>query len=358
MTSYPRASIDLQGIRENAARMKEMCEDRDIELTGVVKGSAGNLKVAEAFVEGGVDSLGDSRLRNIERFRREGIEAEFMLLRLPDPEEADRTVELADISLNSEIVTLKALSRAAEKKGIKHRVIIMVDVGDLREGIMQDSAAEFFSQALNLSGIDVLGLGTNVGCYGGVLPTYDNTHELIDLRSILEEKLSCQLPVISGGNTATTILMEKEKMPAEINNLRVGEGIIQGTDITHQRSLKDFNRNNITVSARIIELKEKPSKPRGELGRDAFGGKPEFKDKGLRRRAILAIGRQDVRVDGLYPSADGAEIIGASSDHLLVDVTDIERTVKTGDIMEFKADYGAMLAAMTSPYLEKVYLPE
>jgi predicted amino acid racemase len=116
------------------------------------------------------------------------------------------------------------------------------------------------------------------------------------------------------------------------------------------------NQDNFTLSAQIIELKEKPSVPRGKIGHDAFGNKPEFEDKGQRRRAIIAIGRQDVKVDGLVPLVEGAEIIGASSDHLLVDVTDVKQELNVGGELEFRLDYGAMLAVMTSPYVSKNYI--
>ena len=358
MTSLPAVNIDLQGIRANAARMKEICDAGDISLTGVVKGAAGDVRAAEAFLEGGIESLGDSRLRNLKIFQEAGLGAEYMLLRLPDPHEAEQVVELADISLNSELTALQALARAARKKSDEHKVVIMIDVGDLREGLWEDEIEDFFSRAQKLEGINIAGLGTNVGCYGGVLPTYDNTRRLIEIRERISADFGLKLPLISGGNTATTLLLQKGEMPPAVNHLRVGEGILQGTDVTHQRQLEEFNNQNITLSARIIELKQKPSVPLGPTGHDAFGGKPEFEDRGIRKRAILAVGRQDIRIAGLNPIRPGAEIIGASSDHLLVDVTAVADDLTAGDRLEFELSYGAMLAAMTSPYVSKNYLDE
>lgn len=358
MIAYPRMNINLAGIKENAAKMKDMCDEQGINLTGVVKGAAGDANVARAFLQGGIKSLGDSRLRNIKHLQENGIEAEYMLLRLPDPEEAEKVVKLADISLNSELKTLRNLSRAAEKLNKSHRVIIMVDVGDLREGLWENELDDFMERALELPKIEIAGLGTNVGCYGGVLPTRKNTEKLLQYQESLQAKYSINLPIVSGGNTATTILLNKAEMPDGINHLRVGEGILQGTDVTHQRQLPEFNQQNITVSARIIELKEKPSVPVGKTGHDAFGGKPEFADRGIRKRAILALGRQDIRLDGLTAVKAGAEVIGASSDHLLVDITEVESRFKVGDTMEFELGYGAMLAGMNSPYTSKIYQEE
>lgn len=358
MIDYPRMNINLKSIEENAARMKSICDKNGINLTGVVKGAAGDENVARAFLQGGIESLGDSRLRNIWHFQEKGIEAEYMLLRLPDPCEAEKVVSLADISLNSELATLEALEQAASRLNKTHRVIIMVDVGDLREGLWEDELEDFMAETLELSAVQIEGLGTNLGCYGGVLPTGENTEKLLAYRDRLEEKFSIDLPIISGGNTATTILIDKNEMSEEVNHLRVGEGILQGTDVTHQRELSDFNQQNITAAARIIELKAKPSVPEGKTGHDAFGGKPEFEDKGVRQRAILALGRQDIRIDGLTAVAPGAEVIGASSDHLLVDLTDVQEKLKVGDTMEFELSYGAMLAGMNSPYTKKCYQKE
>ncbi len=356
MKNLPCTNINLTRITENSRQMKAKCSSLGIELTGVVKGGAGDIRIAEAFLAGGIKKLGDSRLKNIRAFKKAGLEAEYLLLRLPHPGLADEVVELADVSLNSELTTLQALGEAARARNRHHKSIIMIDLGDLREGVLPAEISDFMNSARQISGIEIIGLGTNVGCYGGVLPTPENTRELIELKEQLEADLSAELEVISGGNTATTNLLDQGKMPAGVNHLRVGEGILQGTDITNQREIPGFNQHNITLSAAIIELKRKPSVPRGTLGYDAFGQKPSFVDKGKRLRAILAVGRQDVRIDGLKPCLAGAEIIGASSDHLLLDVTETDVDLTVGDTLDFELDYGGMLSALTSPYLARNYL--
>jgi len=351
----PRVNIKLKNIEENANNMVEKCEKKDIKLTGVVKGSAGDLKVASAFIRGGVKSIGDSRIKNIKKLREAGFEEEMVLLRLPQLSEVEEVVEDVDITLISELKTIKALNNKAKSKGKKQGIIVMVDVGDLREGVLPDDLEEFFAQIVDLEAIDIKGIGTNVGCYGGVLPSKENTKILVDLKEKLEKEFNIKLPLISGGNTATSKLIDNDQLPEGITNFRIGEGILQGTDITHQRKIKGQNQDNFTLSAKIIELKEKPSVPKGKIGHDAFGNKPQFEDKGIRLRAILAIGRQDVKVDGLTPMLEKAEIIGASSDHLLVDLTEINRNFQVGDELEFSLDYGAMLAVMTSEYVYKTY---
>lgn len=356
MVKTPRVNINLQNIEENARILKERCRVRGIELTGVVKGAAGDLRVAEAFVKGGIKSLGDSRLQNIIALREAGFQEELVLLRLPQLTEVDEVVRFADVSLISEVETIQALSEAAVKTEKRHKVIVMVDVGDLREGVLPEDLEGFFARIIDLPGIEIKGIGTNVGCYGGVLPSRENTEILLDLREKLEKTFPLKLPLISGGNTATTILLDDDRLPEGINHLRVGEGILQGTDITNQRLIVGLNHNNFVLTARIIELKEKPSVPKGKIGHDAFGNVPEYPDRGNRLRAILAVGRQDIKLDGLTPLLENAEILGASSDHLILDVTDVAEELKVGDEIDFYLDYGAMLRAMTSPYVYKHYL--
>lgn len=353
----PRVNINLKKIKENALIMKKKCRDKGIKLTGVVKGAAGDLQVFNTYIEAGITSIGDSRLQNIIKFRKAGYKGEVVLLRLPQQNEVTEVIKYVDISLVSEVMTIKALSRQAVEYGKKHGIIVMVDVGDLREGVLPEDIFQFFSQIIDLPGIEIKGLGTNVGCYGGVLPSRKNTRKLVELKESLEKEYSIKLPVISGGNTATTVLLDEGSLPEGINNFRVGEGILQGSDVTNQRFIKGLNHNNFTLTATIIELKKKPSVPIGEIGHDAFGNKPHFPDRGVRRRAILAIGKQDVKIDGLTPIGDNnIEILGASSDHLLVDITDSSKVYKVGDTIDFYLDYGAMLSVMTSSYVYKNYI--
>ena len=107
----------------------------------------------------------------------------------------------------------------------------------------------------------------------------------------------------------------------------------------------------MTLVSEVIESKIKPSVPYGEICQDAFGNVPEFKDQGQIRRAILGVGLQDVLVSGLTPRSD-VEILGASSDHIIVNAKNINLNV--GDEIEFDLNYGALLSAMTSPYVNKI----
>jgi predicted amino acid racemase len=72
------------------------------------------------------------------------------------------------------------------------------------------------------------------------------------------------------------------------------------------------------------------------------------------RRAILALGMQDVDISAIK-SRVKVNVLGASSDHLILDARD--SGLEVGVEVRFDVNYGALLRAMTSPYVEKVYLP-
>ena len=90
-------------------------------------------------------------------------------------------------------------------------------------------------------------------------------------------------------------------------------------------------------------------------GANAFGEHPTFESQGDQIRGICKIGRQDTVADGLTPRDGDIKIIGASSDHLIVDLTHA-REYRVGDVLEFTPDYGALLRAYTSAYVARGYI--
>lgn len=349
----PYVTIDLEKIAHNARTITRLCARHGIAVTGVTKGTCGLPEVARAMLHGGVVSIGESRLQNIHRLRASGITTSYMLLRLPPLSEVDDVVTSVDISLNSEVAVLAALSAAACRRGLVHAVIIMVDLGDLREGVWPDDLLPFVRDMITLPGIRLVGLGTNLSCYGGVVPSEDNMQQLVDYASQLERTFGVHLPYISAGNSSALPLIATGKMPRRVNHMRIGEGILLGRETIHRTAWPDTFQDAFRLYAEVIEWKEKPSVPIGETSEDAFGRQPTFADRGERVRAILDIGREDVDVAGLQPFDARLTILGASSDHLLVDVTAAAGAIQVGDEITFSLNYSALLAVMTSPYVAK-----
>lgn len=349
---FPRIEIDLYKLRKNTEKMIELCRKNGVEVAGVTKVFCAYPQAAAAMVEGGISLLADSRIENLKKLKE--LHVKKLLLRLPMPSQVEDVVRYADISLNSELSTLRLLGKAALAQGKVHEIILMVDMGDLREGIWPDKVDSFMKEAVKIKGLAIMGFGTNLTCYGGVIPDEDNLGALVSIARKMEAEYMLDLEYISGGNSSSIYLLSQGRMPEGINNLRLGESIVLGRETAFGKQLEGFFDDVFVVKGEIVELKEKPTVPIGNIGMDAFGNKPEFKDKGIVKRAIIAMGRQDIDPDGLNPIDGCISILGGSSDHTILDVTNCKKEYQVGDCVSFKVDYGCLLKAMTSPYVEKV----
>lgn len=355
MTTIAQATVtvDLDKIAANA---RTVCDALPgIEVVGVTKVACGSPEVARAMLAGGVAGLADSRLENIAGLREAGIDVPMWLLRAPTPALAGETVRLADVSLASEIATVEALDAAAALLGRRHGIIAMVDLGDLREGLMPADVPAFLEDVQRMPHIRLAGLGTSLTCYGAVVPSEENLGELVSLAADAARQVGREL-IVSGGMSSSIELAVAGRMPAGITNLRIGESILLGVSTVTREPILDMHTDAITLAAPIIECKRKPSSPRGELAQDAFGDRPAFEDRGERLRAICAIGRQDVPPGGLRLLDPRVEVLGASSDHLILDVHDLGQAPAIGETIGFVPDYSATLRLFTSPYVQKVYL--
>lgn len=354
----PRLEIHPARIAENARDIIRLCHSRQIQVACVGKVICAHPDVMRTLEESGADMLADSRLENLAAIRKTGTPLPLMMLRIPTPSRLQEVVQFSDISLVSDAGTIERLSQVAVSMEKKYKIILMIDLGDLREGIWPDQTEQVLRRVINLPNIEVTGLGANLACYGGVIPTSEKMQQLVDLRNEMEKTLSISLPVLCGGNSANLPLLLAGGMPPEINLLRIGESILLGRNVLDRSALPGTRQDTFHLVAEIIELELKPSIPIGPRGQDAFGGEPEFVDRGVRKRAICNIGRQDVVIDNLIPVDPGVIVLGGSSDHLLLDVEDAEHSYKTGDEVAFLPGYGALLAASTSPYVKKVVTPE
>ena len=354
---YPRLLINLSKIRHNTEYLVKLLGSKNIDVAVVTKVFCAEKKIVDTLLDCGIKYLADSRLENIKSYPKNAPKT--ILLRLPSLSEAMRVVTCCSISLVSEKKTINALAEAAEEVKLVHGVILMVDLGDLREGVyfrdekllLETAELIHSKRSLNFHGI-----GVNLTCYGSVLPTRDNMDLLIKTAKKVEDKLQTKLPVISGGNSSSLYLFHKDEMPDEITNLRLGESIVRGYETAYGKPFQGLETDAITLQAEIVEIMDKPSYPEGEIGINAFGEKIHYNDIGMRKRAILAIGRQDIDHDGLECLEPNIKIIGASSDHLLVDVTDSSKDLAVGDILDFSLSYGAILSGFTSKYVYKTYV--
>ncbi|NCF18187.1 MAG: alanine/ornithine racemase family PLP-dependent enzyme [Haliea sp.] len=353
MMPSPRLTFDLDRIEHNARTITGLCGDHGIRVTGVTKCVCGHPAVARAMLRGGVADIGDSRLENIRRMREAGIESPFVLVRLPPLSGAEQVVECTDASLNSEPALLRRLSVAADDRGQVHEVMLMVDLGDLREGLWPSDLPSVVAEAAQLPGIRVRGLGVNLACFAGVVPTEKHMNRLVSLAEEIEESLGIELAYISGLNSSGLELLEAGSVHPRVNHARIGEAILLGRETTQRRPWPGTHQDAFTLHAEVLELKTKPSQPVGERGEDAFGGTPRFEERGDILHALLNVGREDVDVAGITPLVPGVRILGASSGYLILDVSALAGKLRIGGELTFALNYSALLRAMTSEYVKK-----
>lgn len=353
MSEKATVTIDLAKITDNARRVVDALGGR--EVIGVTKVTCGSPEVARAMLLGGVSGLADSRLENLAGLRAAGISAPLWLLRAPVPALAEKTVSLADVSLESEIETVVALDAAAGRLGRSHSVVAMVDLGDLREGMMPGDLPAFVERVEALPNIVLHGIGVSLTCYGAIVPTAENLGELIALTQTAEALTGRRL-YVSGGMSSSLDALVEGTLPKRVDGLRIGESIILGVSTVTREPLLGLHTDAIIAEAPVIEVMRKPSKPRGISAQDAFGGRPVFEDRGERLRAICAIGRQDAPPEGLRPLDAGVEVLGASSDHLVLDVDAMTPPPRVGDTLRFVPDYSATLRLFTSQYVDKRFV--
>ncbi len=350
--STPEIIIDLDKIAHNVRTLKKLYSTRGISIAGVTKVMSGNARLAKILVQNGLEILADSRITNIKKMWCDGVNAKFVLLRTL-LSEVEEVVKYAHISLNSDLSIIRALSKAAEKKNTVHQIILMIELGDLREGIMPIELNDVVRDILKLQGIKLVGIGTNLACFAGVKPDEKKMRQLSSIAEDLEKRFSISLPIISGGNSANYNWFMSTTDLGRINHLRVGESLYLGCEPLEKLPIPELSIDAFTLYAEVIESGMKPSAPKGETGMDAFGSKPEFKDYGSVQRAILAIGKQDVMTDGLTPPI-GMTIIGANSDHLILNTH--KTNLKVGDTVAFSINYGSLLSVMHSNTVAKKYV--
>ena len=353
MNKYPRLEIDLSKLKHNIDKIVEKCGERGISVSGVIRGFNGIVEMTKIYNQTGCTSIATSRIEQIIEAKEAGVTGPFSMVRIPMLSEVDDIVEHCDFSLNSEKVVLDAINDACIKQGKRHGVVLMADLGDLREGFWdKDEMVKIARYVENqLSNVDLRGVGTNLGCYGSVKATPEKLEELVEIAEKIESGIGRQLEIISGGATTTLPIVFNGTVPKRINHLRVGEGIILAYDLMIQFGidLSFMNQDVFTLQAEVIEVKDKPSFPVGELSFDAFGQVGEYEDRGIRRRALVALGKVDFAfTDMLITRNKNIEVLGASSDHLILDVEECKDDIKVGDIIEFDLCYATMVYATSS----------
>lgn len=356
MGKRPALIVNHENLRHNMSTVVGWCREAGIDVAGVIKVTTGLASVALDYESCGAKWIASSRLEQLVRAKEAGVRIPLLMIRVPMLSEVEEMVQVCDFSLQSSIETLNAVEEAARKNGKKHNVILMADLGDLREGFFEKeelvNTADYVENKLEC--VHLAGIGTNLGCVGSVKPTKEKMDMLAEWAEAVEDKIGRPLEIVSGGATSSLLPLFDGVMNPKVNMLRIGAvshiGPLEDIRTCYGREEADVLSDECFVlEAEVIETNVKPTHPIGELGVDAFGKKATYVDRGRRRRAILAVGRADYGdIDDLVPDLEGAEVTMASGDHTILDIEDCKEQLHVGDVVRLKLKYSAVMRLTTS----------
>ena len=355
-----RVTVNLEALLHNYRTIQEWMRKHGASWTAVTKVLCGNEDVLQALGAMGMQSVGDSRLSNLRTVKKVLDESECWYMRVPGPSVLEQVVRLSSVSLNSEIETITAINDEAGRQERKHHIVIMIELGDLREGILPGSLTNFYKSVFDLPNIEVLGIGANLGCLAGVAPNIDQFMQLVLYRELLELKFERRLPLISAGSSAALPLVLDGTAPKDINHFRIGESLFLGTDLINGGSLPGLRDDVMLLKTEIIELKEKSLTMPVDAPSIAPFSEDQATDGQLAQRgyrALIGVGQLDTDINGLIPLNPDYEIAGASSDITVVNLGSHPDGLKVGDSIEFRMDYAALLRLMNCRYIAKSVTP-
>ncbi len=349
-------TMDSKKLRENFSYLNNLFKQNGIKWTVVSKLLSGHKEYLTELLKLGINQISDSRISNIKALKAINPDIEAIYIKPPAKRSIKNVVKYADISMNTERKTIEMLSEEAKRQNKVHKIIIMIELGELREGVMRDTFVDFFQKTFSLDNIEVVGVGANLSCLYGVLPNKDKLIQLSLYKQLIEAKFNVKIPFVSGGSSVTIPLIHQNLLPKGINHFRVGETLFLGTDVYNDEPLNGMHTDVFKLYSEIIELTEKPMVPSGRMGTNVEGEAYEFDDENIGNtsyRAIVDLGLLDVEEAHIESVDTGISIVGASSDMIVMDLGDNHQKYKVGDLIEFRMDYMGMLRVMNSRYIEK-----
>ena len=349
-------SMDKKKLQDNFKYLDKLFTKNDINWAIVSKVLCGHKQLLEVLIEIGTKQVCDSRLSHLEMIKEIDPNVITLYIKPPSMLDIQDVVKFADISINTEYETIYAISVEAKKQKKTHKVIIMIELGELREGVVREEFLDFYKGVFELDNIEVVGIGANFSCLYGVLPNPDKLIQLCLYEQLIEAKFNRLIPFVSGGSSVVIPLILNNTLPRGINHFRVGETLFFGTDIYNEKLIKGMHNDIFKLHAEIIELSEKPVVPNGEMGTNVEGKSYEFDAKDLGKtsyRAIINLGLLDVNEKHIWSDDKDIVFVGASSDMIVIDIGDNKSNYKVGDMLEFHMDYMGLLHLMNSKYITK-----
>ncbi len=348
--------LNRKKLQHNYRFLDDLFKREGIEWAVVSKLLCGHPDFLQEVLDLGVKEVCDSRLSNLKMIKKISPEVQTVYIKPPAKRLVEHIVRYADVSFNSETETIRMLSKEAGRQGKMHKVTIMIELGDLREGIMGENLLNFYEQIFELPHIEVVAIGTNLNCLHGVMPSEDKLIQLCLYKQLIESRFNRKIPFITGGTSVVLPLLRQHRVPKGINHFRIGEALFFGNDLFSGGAANDMEQEVFKLYSEIIEITEKPVVPTGMLAENPSGDTFEIEPEDYGRtscRAILDVGLLDIPPQYMNPVDSRLQIINASSDMLILDLGENEGNYEVGNWIEFDLVYMGALGLLNSRYIDK-----
>lgn len=353
-------TLNKENLISNFNYLKKLFEENKTEWAIVSKLLCGSEEYLKILCDLDINEICDSRISNLKLIKEINPNINTVYIKPPAKDNIEEVVRYADVSFNTEFSTIKWISEEAVKQGKTHKIIIMIELGDLREGVLGDDLTDFYKTVFELPNIEITGIGSNLNCLYGVLPSADKLLQLSLYKKLIEAQFKKEIPWVTGGTSVTVPLLLKKQIPANMNHFRVGETLYFGNNLINNELIEGMNDDVIRLHAQIIEINEKPKVPIGQLDLNPSGEKFELDEEDYGKksyRALIDIGVLDIsNTDFLIPLQSDINIVGASSDMLVIDLGENSSKRKVGDFIEFKLKYMGALRVFNSEYIDKIVI--
>lgn len=353
------AYIELyrDNLKQNFEYLQKLFKEEEKEWAVVSKILCGHETYLKELISLGLTEICDARISNLKRIKELDPRIETVYIKPPAKDQIKELVQFADASFNTEYKTIKWISDEAVKQNKFHKIIIMIELGDLREGIMGEDLIDFYADVFDLPNIEITGIGTNLNCVSGVYPSEDKLIQLSLYEQLIEAKFNRQIPWVSGGTSIVLPLLLKKQVPKAINHFRIGETLFFGKDLWTEETIEGMSNDVFHLHAQIIEITKKPKVPIGYMATNPSGETATFDESDFGEtslRILLDIGVLDVSdVQFLIPDDQNLQTVAGSSDMIVLEIKNGLSKYKVGDFVSFKLKYMGALRILNSDYIEK-----
>ncbi|RNL93025.1 alanine/ornithine racemase family PLP-dependent enzyme [Sinomicrobium pectinilyticum] len=348
--------LNTRALKHNYLFLKNLFGSHKKDWGVVTKLLCGNKLFLKEVIGLHPDCIFDSRLSNLAMVKKISLEIKTGYIKPPPTRSIEELIEVADISFNTQFETIEMINRYAEKAGKVHQIVIMIEMGDLREGVMRENFVDFYARVFELKAVEVMGIGANLNCLNGIMPSHDKLIQLSLYEQIIEAKFNKKIPWVSLGTSVTLPLLLKNLVPEGVNHFRIGETLFFGNDLFEDSPMEGMKQDVFMLYAEVLEVMEKPINPTGYVGSNVAGEIPIFEIEDYSEtsiRILVDIGILDIEIKNIKPLYEEYRLEGGSSDMIVLDVGKNNHNIRVGDMIPFHINYMGALRLLNSKYIEK-----